>query len=150
MNWAEFFSMGGRGFYVWGSFGVTALIMAVEPIMVARNQKATIARLKRQLRAIQWTPEAYEPITRAEFEGAMEALSLVERVVVGSDDDALPPSVLGMAVATDVGGHRLSWTRPANKVGAFARPCNRHTTAISSKTRAVRYPTRKTLACGWR
>ena len=77
--------------------------------------------LKRQLRAIQWTPEAYEPITRAEFEGAMEALSLVERVVVGSDDDALPPSVLGMAVATDVGGHRLSWTRPANKVGAPAR-----------------------------
>jgi heme exporter protein D len=43
--------MGGYGLYVWGSFGVTALIMAVEPIMVARNQRLTIARLKRQLRA---------------------------------------------------------------------------------------------------
>jgi heme exporter protein D len=50
-SFADFLAMGGYGFYVWGSFGVTALIMAVEPIMVARNQKATIARLKRQLRA---------------------------------------------------------------------------------------------------
>ena len=50
-SFADFLAMGGYGFYVWGSFGVTALIMAVEPIMVARNQKATIARLKLQLRA---------------------------------------------------------------------------------------------------
>jgi heme exporter protein D len=50
-SFADFLAMGGYGFYVWGSFGVTALIMAVEPIMVARNQKLTIARLMRQLRA---------------------------------------------------------------------------------------------------
>jgi heme exporter protein D len=50
-SFADFLAMGGYGLYVWGSFGVTALIMAVEPIMVARNQKLTIARLKRQLRA---------------------------------------------------------------------------------------------------
>ena len=48
---SEFLAMGGYGLYVWGSFGVTALIMAVEPIVVARNRKATIARLRRQLRA---------------------------------------------------------------------------------------------------
>ena len=48
---SEFLAMGGYGLYVWGSFGVTTVIMAVEPIMVARNRKATIARLKRQLRA---------------------------------------------------------------------------------------------------
>ena len=47
----DFLAMGGYGLYVWGSFGVTALIMAVEPIVVARNRKTTIARLKRQLRA---------------------------------------------------------------------------------------------------
>ncbi len=47
----DFLAMGGYGFYVWGSFGVTALIMAVEPMLVARNRKSTIARLKRQLRA---------------------------------------------------------------------------------------------------
>ena len=54
IHWAsfsDFIAMGGYGFYVWGSFGATALIMAIEPIVAARNQKATIARLKRQLRA---------------------------------------------------------------------------------------------------
>ena len=47
---SDFIAMGGYGFYVWGSFGVTVLIMTIEPIMVARNRKTTIARLKRQLR----------------------------------------------------------------------------------------------------
>ena len=54
IHWAsfsDFIAMGGYGFYVWGSFGLTALIMIVEPIVVARNRKTTIARLKRQLRA---------------------------------------------------------------------------------------------------
>jgi heme exporter protein D len=50
-SFADFIAMGGYGFYVWGSFGATALIMAIEPIVVARNRKSTIARLKRQLRA---------------------------------------------------------------------------------------------------
>ncbi|MCG2575600.1 heme exporter protein CcmD [Dechloromonas sp. XY25] len=48
---SDFLAMGGYGLYVWGSFGVNVLIMAVEPIVVARNQKATKARLKRQIRA---------------------------------------------------------------------------------------------------
>ncbi len=50
-SFSDFLAMGGYGFYVWGSFGLTALIMIVEPIAVARNRKSTIARLKRQLRA---------------------------------------------------------------------------------------------------
>ena len=50
-SFADFIAMGGYGLYVWGSFGATVLIMAVEPIVVARNQKTTIARLKRQLPA---------------------------------------------------------------------------------------------------
>lgn len=50
-SFADFIAMGGYGFYVWGSFGATALIMAIEPMLVARNRKNTIARLKRQLRA---------------------------------------------------------------------------------------------------
>ncbi|MDP2880135.1 MAG: heme exporter protein CcmD [Azonexus sp.] len=50
-SFADFIAMGGYGFYVWGSFGLTALIMIVEPIVVVRNRKSTIARLKRQLRA---------------------------------------------------------------------------------------------------
>ncbi|PKO35625.1 MAG: heme exporter protein CcmD [Betaproteobacteria bacterium HGW-Betaproteobacteria-7] len=54
MHWnsfGEFLAMGGYGLYVWGSFGVTALIMVIEPIVVAHNRKNTIALLKRQLRA---------------------------------------------------------------------------------------------------
>jgi len=50
-SFADFIAMGGYGVYVWGSFGVTALIMIIEPIMVARNRRITLARLKRQLRA---------------------------------------------------------------------------------------------------
>ena len=50
-SFADFLAMGGYGLYVWGSFGATVLIMAVEPIVVARNRKTTIARLKRQMRA---------------------------------------------------------------------------------------------------
>ncbi|UCV28316.1 heme exporter protein CcmD [Ferribacterium limneticum] len=50
-SFADFIAMGGYGFYVWGSFGLTVLIMAIEPIVVIRNRKTTIARLKRQLRA---------------------------------------------------------------------------------------------------
>jgi len=50
-SFSDFLAMGGYGLYVWGSFGVTALIMAIEPIVVARNQNATKARLKRQVRA---------------------------------------------------------------------------------------------------
>ncbi len=50
-SFSDFLAMGGYGLYVWGSFGATVLIMAIEPIVVARNRKTTIARLKRQLRA---------------------------------------------------------------------------------------------------
>ena len=50
-SFAEFVAMGGYGFYVWGSFGLTVAIMAVEPVLVGRRLKNTQARLKRQLRA---------------------------------------------------------------------------------------------------
>jgi heme exporter protein D len=50
-SFGDFIAMGGYGLYVWGSFAVTALIMIIEPIFVARHRKSTIARLKRQLRA---------------------------------------------------------------------------------------------------
>ena len=58
---ADFLAMGGYAGYVWGSFGVTALIMIVEPILVARNRKNTIALLRRQLRA-EARPEGAVPV----------------------------------------------------------------------------------------
>ena len=50
-SFSDFIAMGGYGTYVWGSFGVTVLIMVIEPIIVARTRKTTLARLQRQLRA---------------------------------------------------------------------------------------------------
>lgn len=50
-SFADFLAMGGYGFYVWGSFGVTAAILIVEPIVAVRSRKSLVARLKRQARA---------------------------------------------------------------------------------------------------
>ena len=56
-SFSDFLAMGGYGLYVWGSFGVTAVAMAVEPILVSRQRQATLARLRRQLRAESRTTE---------------------------------------------------------------------------------------------
>ena len=39
----EFFSMGGHGLYVWGSYGVMALLMLVEPVLVVLRHRAARA-----------------------------------------------------------------------------------------------------------
>jgi heme exporter protein D len=51
MNWgspAEFFAMGGYGLYVWGSFGVCALLMIVEPILASRRRNDILRSLRRE------------------------------------------------------------------------------------------------------
>lgn len=48
---AEFLAMGKHGVYVWGSFGVMAIVMIAEPLVVMQGQKNLIARLRRQFRA---------------------------------------------------------------------------------------------------
>ena len=45
MKWAsaaEFFAMGGYGLYVWGSFGMAALLMGLEPWLAARRHRAAL------------------------------------------------------------------------------------------------------------
>ena len=42
MNWAEFFAMGGRGFYVWSSYGAFALAIAIEIIVLRRRAKQAV------------------------------------------------------------------------------------------------------------
>lgn len=50
MNISEFFHAGGYGFYIWGSFGMTFLLMGGE-IMLVKNQRRTILkRLSRMIR----------------------------------------------------------------------------------------------------
>ena len=48
---SDFLAMGRYGVYVWGSFGVMAALMVLEPVLVIRGQKELVARLKRQFRA---------------------------------------------------------------------------------------------------
>jgi heme exporter protein D len=39
MNWTEFLAMGGRGAFVWGSFGVFALAVALEVALLVRRAR---------------------------------------------------------------------------------------------------------------
>jgi heme exporter protein CcmD len=39
MNWNEFFSMGERAFYVWGSFGAFGLLIIVEILSLRMRLK---------------------------------------------------------------------------------------------------------------
>ena len=46
MHWnsiSEFFAMGGYALYVWGSFGITAVVVVGE-ILLLRHQRANILR----------------------------------------------------------------------------------------------------------
>jgi len=57
MNWhssAEFFAMGGYGVYVWGAYGVTAVLMLAELV------SAMVRRRRAQTQAIEWSqPESH-------------------------------------------------------------------------------------------
>lgn len=37
----EFFAMGGHAFYVWGSYGVTFLLLGVEILLLLRRSRET-------------------------------------------------------------------------------------------------------------
>jgi heme exporter protein D len=39
MNWSEFFSMGGYGFYVWGSYLVSLIAIGGEVFFLVRRRK---------------------------------------------------------------------------------------------------------------
>ena len=40
MSWSEFFSMGGYGFYVWGSYIVAVVAIAIEVVAVRAHLNA--------------------------------------------------------------------------------------------------------------
>ena len=45
---SEFFAMGGYALYVWSSFGICALVLIMEPLLVRTRFKAIIRRLKQE------------------------------------------------------------------------------------------------------
>lgn len=46
MNWLEFFAMKGYAWYVWGSYGVTLLVLVVEVLLVRHKKKITLQQLR--------------------------------------------------------------------------------------------------------
>lgn len=52
MQWhsvSEFFAMGGYALYVWGSFGITALVMAIEMGLLRARRRELIDQLRTEL-----------------------------------------------------------------------------------------------------
>ncbi|HWI83762.1 heme exporter protein CcmD, partial [Ramlibacter sp.] len=47
---SDFFAMGGYALYVWGSFGVCALALALEPLLVGRRQTNIMQSLRHRAR----------------------------------------------------------------------------------------------------
>lgn len=46
-SWSDFWDMGGYGFYVWGSYSVTAASILIEIMLLKRAASDTRRRLKR-------------------------------------------------------------------------------------------------------
>jgi len=44
-SWSDFFAMGGYGLYVWGSFGVTAAVLAAEIWSVIARRRVLSQRM---------------------------------------------------------------------------------------------------------
>lgn len=79
--------------------------------------------LKRQVRAIQWTPEAYDPITKDSFLGLIEEADLSRgvsslTVEVEDTDQDLPPNIFGVSVVPTGSGHLARWRQPGGYQGA--------------------------------
>ena len=56
MNWrsaAEFFAMGGYAPYVWGAYGLTAALMAIEAGLAVRRRRRACAEAARAPRAVE-------------------------------------------------------------------------------------------------
>lgn len=49
MNWGsagDFWAMGGYGFYVWGSYGATVAVIAIEVWLLRARRRSAMAALK--------------------------------------------------------------------------------------------------------
>ncbi|MBT0963103.1 heme exporter protein CcmD [Denitromonas iodatirespirans] len=51
-SWSDFWSMGGAAFFVWGSYGVTFALIALELVLVLRRRKQVVHRLQRLRQAM--------------------------------------------------------------------------------------------------
>jgi len=50
-SWNDFFAMGGYALYVWGSFGVTLVLMVMEMLLLILRKRSLFGQLRRTLGA---------------------------------------------------------------------------------------------------
>lgn len=50
MNWTDFWHMGGYGFYVWTSWGLTAIVMSALVIAAKHRKRKLIKTLSEHIR----------------------------------------------------------------------------------------------------
>ena len=48
-SWSDFWAMGGYGLYVWGSFGVSALCIALEMLWVKNARAQALSQIAHEL-----------------------------------------------------------------------------------------------------
>jgi len=46
-----FLTMGGYGLYVWGSFGISAVLMVLEPVLIRQRHRLALQQLAQELQA---------------------------------------------------------------------------------------------------
>ena len=59
MQWnsaSEFFAMGGYAFYVWGSFGVTAVVVVIEMLLIRSQRRELLRDLRNELLSERTSP----------------------------------------------------------------------------------------------
>ncbi|WP_296446319.1 heme exporter protein CcmD [Rhodoferax sp. UBA5149] len=59
MQWnsaSEFFAMGGYAFYVWGSFGVTAVVVVIEMLLIRSQRRELLRDLRNELMSERTSP----------------------------------------------------------------------------------------------
>ncbi len=54
-SWSDFLAMGGYAFFVWGAYGVTAIALAIEVIVLVRGRRRAFARALTARRIRQWS-----------------------------------------------------------------------------------------------
>ncbi|MDX6404236.1 MAG: hypothetical protein QOH70_1691 [Blastocatellia bacterium] len=57
MNWAKFFWMGGYAVYVWGSYGVTFLLLGTEVLMLLKRRRDLARRENPAVTDLEWELE---------------------------------------------------------------------------------------------
>jgi heme exporter protein D len=49
-SWENFWAMGGYGFYVWGAYGMTVAVLALEVVLLRARRARAKSEIARELR----------------------------------------------------------------------------------------------------